>query len=89
MIGQQDVSAATQELRQSERKARQLPDPAICRTDQFVDREVPITRCLTPGNCPHRRAYLGIRICGYPNITAKLAGAAITALSGVLTRRNR
>lgn len=77
MIGHQDVSAAAAEPSLGKADVIELPDPAVCRIDQFVDREVEITRCLASGNCPHRRAYLGNRICSYPNIAAELAGAAV------------
>lgn len=76
MIGPQFIGAAMREAGKGQPAVIQLPDAAVCRIEQFVDREVQISRCITPGHCPHRRAYLGNRICGYPNIKAELAGTA-------------
>ena len=76
MIGQQDMTAAA-EPRHGKTDIVELPNPAICRIDLFMDREVEVTRCLTAGICPHRRDYLGTRVCSYPKIAAKLAGKAV------------
>lgn len=77
MVGQQDVSAAAVDAASEKRDVIELPDPAVCRIAQFVDREVEITRCLAVEKCPHSRSYQGNRICSYKGIAAKLARSAV------------
>lgn len=78
MTGLQNVHGATTTQKHGKSDMVQRPDPAVCRIDIFVDREVEITRCLASGSCPHRRSYQGNHICSYPDIATNLASTAVT-----------
>jgi hypothetical protein len=48
------------------------PDPARCRTERFVDRDLVLQRCLEPAICRYKRTYLGTFICGCSLQTGRL-----------------
>ena len=37
-----------------------------CQTESFVDRDVPLIRCLGGEQCQHTRCYNGMTICSCP-----------------------
>ncbi len=50
-----------------------LTDDSVCQTETFLDRDVPLTKCLSERDCHYKTLYHKMTICGCPVQRARLS----------------